>query len=104
LNFLAPLSSGRGAGGEGGSPGFTLNSIDLNMNPKPPTQKPDPNLKQIGNLMIYFCVGMAYFNAFSTLNLDSNIDPTLSAFIALGPIVLFILWKRRQNSALPPKP
>ncbi len=76
----------------------------------PPT-KPDEarspkdarNLKQIGNLMIYFCVGMAYFNAFSTLNIETSIDPTFSAFIALSPIVLFILWKRRQNSVLPPK-
>jgi hypothetical protein len=54
--------------------------------------------------MIYFCVGMAYFNAFSTLNIDSTIDPTLSGLLAAGPIVLFILWKRRQNSAPPSKP
>ncbi len=76
------------------------------MNPKPDdlrSLKDHRNLKQIGNLMIYFCVGMAYFNAFSTLNLESSLDPKLSGLIALGPIVLFILWKSRQNSALPPK-
>ena len=50
---------------------------------------PNANRKQIGNFMICFCIGMAYFNAFSTL----NIDPVLSGPIAAGPIVLFALWK-----------
>ncbi len=71
---------------------------------EPRSVKAPGNLKQIGNLMIYFSVGMAYFNAFSTLNIESSIDPRLSALLALAPIVLFILWKRRQNSVLPPKP
>lgn len=76
------------------------------MNPKPDdlrSLKDHRNLKQIGNLMLFFCVGMAYFNAFSTLNLELDIDPKLSGLIALGPIVLFILWKRRHHSAPPPK-
>ena len=50
---------------------------------------PNPNRKQIGNFMICFCIGMAYFNTFSTL----NIDPVLSGPIAAGPIALFAAWK-----------
>ena len=50
---------------------------------------PSANRKQIGNFMICFCIGMAYFNTFSTL----NIDPALSGLIAAGPIALFAAWK-----------
>ena len=50
---------------------------------------PNANRKQIGNFMICFCIGMAYFNAFSTL----NIDPVLSGPIAAIPIALFAVWK-----------
>lgn len=50
---------------------------------------PKANRKQIGNFMICFCIGMAYFNAFSTL----NIDPALSGPIAAGPIAFFAAWK-----------
>ncbi|MCY7406991.1 MAG: hypothetical protein LH631_06325 [Alkalinema sp. CAN_BIN05] len=53
--------------------------------PKPPNVNP----KQIGNFTICFCIGMAYFNTFSTL----NIDPALSGPIAAGPIALFAAWK-----------
>lgn len=55
------------------------------VEPKPPSV----NRKQIGNFMICFCIGMAYFNTFSTL----NIDPALSGPIAAGPIALFAAWK-----------
>ena len=50
---------------------------------------PNANRKQIGNFMICFCIGMAYFNAFSTL----NIDHILSGPIAAIPIALFAVWK-----------
>ncbi len=50
---------------------------------------PNVNRKQIGNFMICFCIGMAYFNTFSTL----NIDPALSGPIAAGPIAFFAAWK-----------
>ncbi len=50
---------------------------------------PSANRKQIGNFTICFCIGMAYFNTFSTLDLG----PVLSGPIAAGPIALLTAWK-----------
>jgi hypothetical protein len=43
--------------------------------------------------MIWSCVGMAYFNAVSTLNLD----PTTSLATATLPIALMIAWVLRSR-------
>ena len=49
--------------------------------------------KQIENLMMWSCVGMAYFNAISTLGLD----PASSTVTAALPIALFALWNGRSR-------
>jgi len=43
--------------------------------------------------MIWSCVGMAYFNAISTLNLE----PTISVVSAALPIALFVGWNVRSR-------
>ena len=43
--------------------------------------------------MIWSCVGMAYFNAISTLSLD----PTISVVIAAIPIALLTGWNARSR-------
>lgn len=69
----------------------------------PPT--PDPARRQIGHLMICFCIGMAYFNTFSTLNLEPTFNGRLATVIlALVPIALFGFWKRRTPSTRLPPP
>lgn len=58
------------------------------MTPKPIDRK------QLGHLMLWACGGMAYFNAFSSLNL-----PTSAAFLLAGlPVLLGCLWLIRQSS------
>jgi hypothetical protein len=49
--------------------------------------------KQVGQLMIWSCVGMAYFNAVSTLNLD----PANSLATATLPIALVAAWALRSR-------
>lgn len=49
--------------------------------------------KQIENLVTWSCVGMAYFNAISTLNLD----PAISVVTAALPIALFAGWNTRPR-------
>ena len=43
--------------------------------------------------MVWSCMGMAYFNAISTLDLD----PTISVVSAALPIALFVGWNARSR-------
>jgi hypothetical protein len=57
--------------------------------PKSPLKSP----KSIGQLMMWGCGGMAYFNFFSTLNLSPGLQFGLSGVVPMAALIGYLLLK-----------
>ncbi|NJN48927.1 MAG: hypothetical protein HC805_02905 [Alkalinema sp. RL_2_19] len=57
--------------------------------------------KAIGQMMIWSCVGMAYFNFFSSLNLSPGLQLGLSGVLPMAALIGYLLVKSPAKSPDP---
>ncbi|MBE9029507.1 hypothetical protein IQ266_06990 [filamentous cyanobacterium LEGE 11480] len=62
--------------------------------------KPSTNFKSpkaIGQMMVWSCVGMAYFNFFSSLNLSAGLQFGLSGVLPMAALIGYLLMPKPKS-------